>query len=103
MMERKKAKEYEANLKLLQSALSAQVEGVQTHILKVDERTRLRLSPMIEGLGVKHRELGSMIAQLPQVADEDLDHHMRHTERLLLDMLLLLNLVMADLLNFPKR
>jgi len=94
---------YEEKLKTLLDTLSAQVEGVQALIRTVDDKTRLRLSPMIEGLGVKHRELRSMVGELPLVADDDYPNHVRRIDRVLLDVLFLLNLVMADLLNIPKR
>jgi hypothetical protein len=100
-MESKKA--YEEKLKLLQNTLGAQVEGVQALMLKADDQTRLRLGSMIEGLGVKHRELRSMVAELPLAADEDFDRHIRRIDQVLLDVLFLLNLVMADLLKIPKR
>ena len=87
----------------LLDAMSAQVEGVQAILRKSDDRTRLRLSPMVEGLGAKHRELRSLVRKLQQADDDDFDSHIRRVDGVLLDVLFLLNLVMADLLNIPRR
>jgi hypothetical protein len=94
---------YEEKILALLGTLSAQVEGVQAIMLKVDGQTRLRLGPMIEGLGTKHRELRSLARKLPLVADDELDSHIRRFDGALIDVLFLLNLIMADLLNIPKR
>jgi hypothetical protein len=72
-------------------------------MLKVDGQTRLRLGPMTEGLGTKHRELRSLARKLPLVADDEFDSHIRRVDGALIDVLFLLNLIMADLLNIPKR
>ena len=94
---------YEEKLKLLLDTLSAQVAGVEAFILKADDQTRLRLSAMTEGLGAKHRQLRSMVTELPPESDDDFDSHIRRIDRVLLDVLFLLNLIMADLLGIPKR
>jgi hypothetical protein len=99
-MERQKA--YEEKIKALVGTLSGQVEALQLRVLKADAQTRFRLGPTVEGLGVKLRELRSLVHELPLVVDDDFKPQFGRIEGVLLDVLILLNLVMADLLRIPK-
>ena len=99
-MERQKA--YEEKVKALVGMLSGQAEALQVLVLKADAQTRFRLGPTVEGVGVKLRELRSLVHELPLVVDDDFKPHIGRIEGVLLDVLILLNLVMADLLRIPK-
>jgi hypothetical protein len=101
MMERQKA--YEEKIKALVGSLSGQAEALQVRVLKADAQTRFRLGPTVEGLGGKLRELRSLVRELPLVVDDDFKPCIGRIEGVLLDVLILLNIVMADLLNIPGR
>jgi hypothetical protein len=101
MMERQKA--YEEKIKALVGSLSGQAEALQVRVLKTDAQTRLRLGSTVEGLGAKLRELRSLVRELPLVVDDEFKPHIGRIEGVLLDVLILLNIVMADLLNIPGR
>ena len=99
-MERQKA--YEEKIKALVGTLSGQAEALQVRVLKTDAQTRLRLGPTVEGLGVKLRELRSLVRELPLVVDDEFEPRIGRIEGVLLDVLILLNIVMADLLNISS-
>lgn len=92
---------YEEKIKALVGTLSAQAEALQVRVLKADAQTRFRLGPTVEGLGVQLRELRLLAHELPLVVDDDFKPHIGRIEGVLLDVLILLNLVMAHLLNIP--
>jgi hypothetical protein len=94
---------YEKKFKKLLDTLRSQAEAVWVLVRKKDEQTRLRLDPMVEGIGGKLRELDSLVRELPQMTRDDFEGRIHRIEGVLLDVLILQNLIMAELLNIPKR